>query len=347
MQKNNNNYLHWILNDKYRVFFHLLFWMFIYLSDVLSLFGLLEPGIYDWIFFTILFMDVFIVYFNLYFLIPKLLLKQKYLLYIAATIITILINSFLSFYLTYPWEEVGIADDLDVPYYIDFTFGAFEGTLYMLVLAISIRLLKIVVKNQFTITDLENTNLKTELTFLKNQINPHFLFNALNNIYVQTRKKSKDAPESVLLLSELLRYQLYDCAKDKVYLRNELEYLKNYIALEKMRRTDADITLHVQGDPNGKMIAPFLFISFIENAVKHGLELHQKGFIKIDFEVLDDSLNFKVVNNKVENPQVHKDGGIGLVNVKRRLELLYPQKHTLEIKNTSDLYTVRLSIHYA
>jgi len=329
-----------MFDDKYRIIFHILFWIYIYLSDFLALFGILEPDIYDWVFFTILSLDILIVYLNLYVLIPKFLLKRKYILYLLFTIGSILINSFISFYISFPWEELGSAD-LGHPS-ISFIFGSFEVTLSMVILAMTIKLLKIFAKNQMTITNLENTNLKTELTFLKNQINPHFLFNALNNIYVQTRKRPKEAPESVMLLSELLRYQLYDCSKDKVYLRNELNYLENYLALERMRRSDSDIKLIVKGNPNGKMIAPFLFIPFIENAVKHGLETVKEGFISIEFDISDAQLSFLITNPTINTQSSKKDGGIGLVNVKRRLELLYPDSHQLIITPSDDLYQVKL-----
>ena len=339
MQRNKSS-IRWIFDDKYRIIFHILFWIYIYLSDFLALFGILEPDIYDWIFFTIFFIDVLIVYLNLYVLIPKFLLKRKYLSYLLLTIISILINSFISFYISFPWEELGSEELVDPS--IAFLFGSFEVTLSMVILAMTIKLLKIFAKNQMTITNLENTNLKTELIFLKNQINPHFLFNALNNIYVQTRKKSKEAPESVMLLSELLRYQLYDCSKDKVYLRNELTYLENYLALERMRRADANIELIVNGTPDGIMIAPFLFIPFIENAVKHGLETHKEGYIKIEFDIFTAKLSFRITNPTTEILSVKKDGGIGLVNVKRRLEILYPNTHQLMITNSDNLYQVEL-----
>ena len=334
--------LSWIFDDQYRIVHHLLFWIYIYLSDFLALFGLLEPDLYDWIFFTILVLDVAIVYLNLYVLIPQFLLKRKYLLYLLLTILSILINSCISFYIAFPWEEVSVEELESV--YIDFIFGSFEATLSMVILAMTIKLLKIFAKNQLTIANLETTNLKTELTFLKNQINPHFLFNALNNIYVQTRKRPKEAPESVMLLSELLRYQLYDCSKDQVYLKNELDYLNNYLALERMRRVDARMKLTLVGTPNGKMIAPFLFIPFIENAVKHGLETVKDGFIDIHFDIAEDSLLFTIKNAKSNQESLQQDGGIGLVNVKRRLALLYPKQHHLKISEDAENYLVELRL---
>jgi len=290
-------------------------------------------------------MDIATVYLNLYVLIPQFLLKRKYIAYLVLTIGSILLNSYISFYISFPWEEVGVDTDLEQPY-LSFIFGSFEVTLNMVILAMTIKLLKIFARNQLLITNLETANLKTELTFLKNQINPHFLFNALNNIYVQTRKRPKEAPESVMLLSELLRYQLYDCSKEKVYLRNELEYIENYLALERMRRGDSKIEMSINGSANGKMIAPFLFIPFIENAVKHGLETHKESFMKIAFDISDEQLHFEIVNPVANNPSTSKDGGIGLVNVKRRLALLYPNKHQLTIKEVDSLYKVTLKLDF-
>ena len=148
-----------------------------------------------------------------------------------------------------------------------------------------------------------------------------------------------------MLLSELLRYQLYDCSKDKVYLRNELTYLENYLALERMRRTDAAIKLIVNGDANGKMIAPFLFIPFVENAVKHGLETQIEGFIQLTFDISDDQLIFNITNSTSKNQQISKDGGIGLTNVKRRLELLYQENYQLKITESPNLYQVMLVLN--
>jgi len=145
-----------------------------------------------------------------------------------------------------------------------------------------------------------------------------------------------------MLLSELLRYQLYDCSKDSVQLRSELTYIENYLALERMRRVGVDIRLKVKGDANGKIIAPFLFIPFIENAVKHGLETQKDGFIHISFDLSETQLSFVVSNSKPKEQQSRKDGGIGLVNVKRRLELLYPENHQLTITESSNLYKVVL-----
>lgn len=341
--QNRKSSIRWIFDDKYRIGFHLLFWIYIYLSDFLALFGLLEADIYDWVFFTILIMDIVIVYLNLYVLIPKFLLQRKYILYLLMTIGSILLNSFISFYITFPWEEFAANTGFEHPY-ISFIFGSFQATLNMVILAMTIKLLKIFVRNQLRINDLETTNLKTELTFLKNQINPHFLFNALNNIYVQTRKRPQEAPESVMLLSELLRYQLYDCSKDKVYLRNELEYIENYLALERMRRGDAKIEMTIIGSANGKMIAPFLFIPFIENAVKHGLETKKDSFMNIMFDFTEKQLLFKITNPIPKNPKVSESGGIGLVNVKRRLDLLYPNQHELELSESDNLYKVVLKL---
>jgi hypothetical protein len=342
----NNNYPEWLFADKYRIFFHLLFWILIYLDEVvaIALFGIENPSDYDALFFFILALDIATVYINIYYFIPKFLTKKKYGTFVALAILSVLFNSALSFYLSSPYKDT-VQLELNTPI-IGFLFRYFDGTFNMVFLAICIKSLKIVAKNQFRITNLENSNLKSELVFLKNQINPHFLFNALNNIYVQTRKHVKEAPESVLLLSELLRYQLYDCSKEKVLLNNELEYLQNYFALERIRHSSEIVNFKVVGNPNGKKIAPFLFIPFLENAIKHGLKNSKDAFIDILFEITEKQLKFVIKNDKQEIAHPSKSGGIGLANVKRRLSLVYPSKHHLSIEETISTYQVSLNLDW-
>ena len=210
--------------------------------------------------------------------------------------------------------------------------------------AIAVKIFKIFLQNQSKINELEKSGLQTELAYLKDQINPHSLFNALNNIYVQSRKRPEEASESILLLSDLLRYQLYDCAKEKVYLKGEIEYLKNYIKLDSMRKNNARIQFEVNGEPNRKMVAPFIFLPFIENAVKHGANLDNESTIKIELNIKGDQIDFFVENDVPKQKSNIPQGGIGLTNVRRRLELLYPARHQLDIKEQGGKFQVRLTL---
>jgi sensor histidine kinase YesM len=332
----------WILNDRYRLVQHLFFWLFFYADVPATLFldppelgGLHVPQLITFL------LDIFVVYFNLYFLIPKLLLKNKARLYLALTFLTVLLSGILNNYVAaqYFYTEFEGEIYISIPSEVVNNF-IFQAS--VLGTAIGINILKRFLRDRYKIEELENANLKTELAYLKEQINPHFLFNALNNIYVQTRKRPKEASESILLLSDLLRYQLYDCAKEKVYLKGELEYLKNYLKLDSFRKNNAEIKFEINGNPNGKMVAPFIFIPFIENAVKHGLSIDNESFIRIQFDISKDKIIMTVENSKPQTSTPNRVGGIGLNNVKRRLDLLYPDTHDLTIEETKSTYKTQL-----
>jgi sensor histidine kinase YesM len=194
--------------------------------------------------------------------------------------------------------------------------------------------------------------LEAETNFLKTQINPHFLFNTLNNIYSLTLSQSSDAAFITRQLKNLITYMLQDCTKDKVPLTGEIEFLKNYINLEQLRnkQEQADIQLAIKGEPGNKQIAPLLLINFVENAFKHGVKAGiSNAFVKINLLVMDNVLALEIVNSKPEitgdQPKsVKEDGGIGIQNVSRRLDILYPHRHKLRISESKKEYSVYLSI---
>ncbi|MEL7123631.1 MAG: histidine kinase, partial [Bacteroidota bacterium] len=198
---------------------------------------------------------------------------------------------------------------------------------------------------------LQTQTMQSELRFLKSQINPHFLFNTLNNLYALTLKKDERAPEIVIKLSEMMRYMLYECNEKRVLLSKEINYLKNYLDLEKLRQgKHVKISFHCQGDAGTKEIAPLMFIPFLENSFKHGLS-HQinEGFVNIILSIDGKTVDFYIENSKPETPPMtimskKKSGGIGLVNVQRRLNLLYPDQYELKIHDNPKSYAVNLSI---
>ncbi|HAS42071.1 MAG TPA: hypothetical protein DCS93_16440 [Microscillaceae bacterium] len=196
-------------------------------------------------------------------------------------------------------------------------------------------------------TALKSENLETELKFLKSQINPHFLFNALHNIYTLSYIKSDLAPEMILKLSDMLRYILYDCTGEQVPLGKEINYLKNYVELQQLKAEDADLVIKIAEDiPQSLPIAPMLMVPFLENSFKHGkIEDTQQGWIRLELYWQAPHLIFQV-KNSVPAMDFTKDkvGGIGIINVKRRLELLYKDKHTLDIEEKNNEYRVRLCI---
>ena len=186
-----------------------------------------------------------------------------------------------------------------------------------------------------------------ELQHLKSQVSPHFFFNTLNNLYGLIDKDSHKAKQMVLTLSEMMRYSLYDGQKEWVTLEEELKYIKNYIALHKARyHKKSDIQLHSDIQQEGSNLMPLLFIILLENAFKHGIEnLREKAFVHIDLKADKEVICFTVKNNfDPTDQQEDEEQGIGLRNLKRRLEMVYPKKHTLTYAADSNIYTAKLTL---
>ncbi|OEK05099.1 sensor histidine kinase [Roseivirga misakiensis] len=195
--------------------------------------------------------------------------------------------------------------------------------------------------------ELENQNLISELAFLKSQINPHFLFNTLNNIHTLAYKKAAGAPEAIMKLSELMRYMIYESDMSFVPLAKEIQHLKRFIDLQELRFKQKEIVnLEIIGEIGTREIAPLLLLPFIENAFKHGYDLNRKGAIRAKL-IVGKEIVYQVENRLPDHNQaIQKDqvGGIGLENVKRRLELIYPKKHTFTAEESSNHFTVSLTL---
>jgi len=185
------------------------------------------------------------------------------------------------------------------------------------------------------------------MKFLKSQVNPHFLFNALNNIYTLTVIKSDKAPDNLMRLSEMLRYMLYDSNDGKVPLHKEIDYLENYISLASLKDSRGlNVKVELDKSQPGLKVAPLLFIPFVENAFKHSkIEDLKNGFINISLKTSSEQIEFSVENSIPSVPfKKDKLGGIGLTNTKKRLELLYPYKHLLSISDSGKVYSVLLKL---
>jgi LytS/YehU family sensor histidine kinase len=198
----------------------------------------------------------------------------------------------------------------------------------------------------------ENKKLEAELGMLKNQINPHFLFNTLNNIYSFTYLKDERAPLMITKLSEIMRYMLYECRENRVPLQKEVNLIKNYLDLEQMKNEEHLIVdFYAEGIQNHHRIAPLILITFIENCFKHGdWEKNEKAWISIELEVMEqDELSITIANSKVNKaytaPKPEQASGLGLENAKQQLLLNYPEKHDLNIVQTDNSYTVQLKIN--
>jgi two-component system, LytTR family, sensor kinase len=196
--------------------------------------------------------------------------------------------------------------------------------------------------------DMEKEKLNSELAFLKNQISPHFFFNTLNNIYSLISINQEDSQQAVLKLSKLMRYLLYESEHGQTMLSNEIDFLNNYIDLMRLRMSDKiDLSVSFPKKFDDINFPPLLFIPFIENAFKHGISYREKSFIKIIIEVKGEMIAFRCANSvsraKEENSEKHP--GIGLENVIKRLNLLFPGKHDLKIDKSDSTYEVNLIIN--
>jgi hypothetical protein len=191
---------------------------------------------------------------------------------------------------------------------------------------------------------LKMENLNAELKFLKSQINPHFLFNCLNTIYSLAHKHAAQTEHAIIKLSTIMRYMIYESIEDKVQLQQELQYLEDYIDIQRLRLPeDIVVDYAVQGNPVGLRIAPMLLVPFVENAFKHGISYAEPSFIAIAVAIEKNTVRL-VVENAVFRQRVAEKGGIGLQNVKKRLELLYTNDHELEITEAENQFIVDLKI---
>jgi sensor histidine kinase YesM len=288
-------------------------------------------------------------YFNIYFLFPQLLRRRYYLAYIFSIALAITLGSFIQAGVLMGLNTLDATDKPDLLSF-GFILGNSVGILYTTAITMSLKMVKHWYENERLARELSKLNTETELKYLKSQINPHFLFNSLNSIYALSLKKSDRAPELILKLSDILRYLLYDGSEKMVGLDQEVKYLRSYLELEKVRHGERmDLEISVNGDMSAHEIAPMLLIPFVENSFKHGLSKDRsKGFVRVQLSIEDGVLKFGLSNSKpadggVSNNDGYK-GGIGLKNVRKRLQLLYPQRHQLDVFDTEDQFNIRLEL---
>ena len=285
-----------------------------------------------------------VLYVMLFVFVPQLLFRSKLFLFaisfIGSIIIIYLAVWFVDYYLLRPVSPPNMQHiDLSIMSFIQ------VGTVcaVLLVSVVGLKVFKKWINDVERMNELQQVNLKTELAQLKSQVNPHFLFNTLNNLLVLTRTDPEKASQVLLGLSDLLRYQLYDSTKEKILLSKDIAFIQNLLALEKLRKNDFEYTIHTEGNVEGQMLPPFIFIPFVENAIKHGASTVGHSYLTLRFRVNGHQLHFQAENSK---PAVKQNsvGGLGLGNIKRRLELLYPGDHALQISDSPDNYIVNLTI---
>lgn len=235
----------------------------------------------------------------------------------------------------YPWPD----HRMEVRKY--FIFGEIGHSIFLFIAVLLFSLI-IRIVNRWKQT--EKQRLLAELSNLKAQINPHFLFNALNSIYALSLEKSDQAPNAVIRLSGMMRYVIYEAGKEWVPLEMEMNYLRDYIALQQMRfGHTVSLTFTVTGSAQGKHIAPLILIPFVENAFKHGVNPEEDSIIRIAVTIENNALSLQVFNHKVHVKHYEAGGGgIGLDNTRKRLHIIYPGQHALSIADAATDYTVLL-----
>jgi len=289
------------------------------------------------------------VYINLCLLIPFFLSKRRYLCYVLLITLCVILAAGFNQVMFSHWIDWIFPGYYFISYY---SYG--EILLYFFTFFSLTSLLKLS-KGWFMLADAKNQvmNLQkeraeTELKALKTQINPHFLFNSLNSIYSLSRKKSPDTPEVILKLSEFMRYLIYETEADMVDLHKELEYIQDYIGLQKLRSDSrATITVDITGDPGNSRVPPLLFLPLIENSFKHGIKGETgNSFVTIGIQINQNRLIFRIENNKgfADPLNNSRNSGIGLENLKKRLAMIYPNQHRLKITDSETTFMVKLQI---
>jgi LytS/YehU family sensor histidine kinase len=285
------------------------------------------------------------VYLTNYLLIPRLLYKKRYLLFILLFIVIVFSFSIGKMYV----EAAVLNTSFDI-------WGRFKVRVYDNVIphfllvstGAAIKLLADYARAQRRLGEMAKEKAETELNFLKSQINPHFLFNSLNTIYFLIDKQNTEARTTLLQMADLLRYQLYECNSHTIEIEKEVNYLQDYVRLQELRKDNQyEVGIEVGEQVKGFRITPLLLIPFVENAFKHISHYsHEKNFIRVNLQRQNGTLTFIVENSKDDQQRsTEPRGGIGLTNVKRRLELLYPGKHSLEIQNNEHTFKVELNLH--
>lgn len=291
-------------------------------------------------------------YVNMNVLVPTFFFRGRYIFYLALLILLVIIGKALMSSLL---DSFLIAERLGTHRYEmkDYKMRSYEGTIILIsviLITTTIKLFQRWMRDKERITELRNLTLTMELSELRNQINPHFLFNMLNGIKALVRSNPEKATVVIMKLSEFLRYQLYENNEERILLLSEINFLSNFLALEKLRRDNLLVDVSNSTDPsllNHIFLPPNLFTTFVENAVKHSINISgATSYVKINLEVKNNELYFHCINSidLTYIPAYEKHSGLGLANIKRRLNLLYGDKHILEITSMENEYDIKLTI---
>ena len=298
---------------------------------------------------------IFLAYSLMYFVVPRLLLKEKYISAAIATLLLFVatgaISATIGVYVLPPFRGMILKPRYVYPLHVneaDFflsLLAGLRGAVTIGGVAAAIKLMKYWYVKQQRNLELQKENIASQLQLLKAQVHPHFLFNTLNNVYAHAQVGSSSAPVLIAGLSDLLRYMLYECDRPLVPLDKELKMVQDYILLERVRYGNKlDVVIQLSGNTKDAFIAPLLLLPFIENCFKHGTsQMLDQPWVSLQIVIEDDWMKMKLLNGKAPGMSP-SSGGIGIANVVRRLEYMYPEKHQLVINNEDDVYIVNLRL---
>lgn len=336
-----------LLDNRYRLIHHilfigliLLFWFLFTITSLKFLKDVVEYLLYSLTY-------VIIAYFNIYVLIPRFLMPGKLLTYAFISVLTFA-TSYLTQQFIYfkTWEKLHHDLRPSLLLLADMMINAITYCMFIGI-GFSVKMIKMWMNSERKIFTLEQENLKAKLNNLKSQVSPHFLFNTFNNLYVLTKTQPTLASEMVLGLSDLMRYQLMECDQERVVIDKEIDYIRNFLALEKLRRDKLEIRVdYDKNTVSGFMIEPLLMITLVENAVKHGSQQLQNPYIYINMVRKNGWFTFEIVNAKPEVSSLGKENslGKGIENLKKRLQLAYPQAHELYLENKTTVFKATLKV---
>ncbi|WP_405208673.1 sensor histidine kinase [Aquimarina sp. LLG6339-5] len=330
------------------VWIHIIIWVCFFTLPIVIAIPELDKIRLDFIFRGLI--SAILFYINYLLLVPKFLLKKKIFSYIIISIgFLVSFNLFLkNLYPIPPLEKLEeflqLENDFSPLRNLKYILPAIFSFVFFLLGGIFSLIVDFYKRDQIA-KEVEAKRTETELRFLKTQLNPHFLFNSLNSVYSLVRNKSNEAPEAVITLSELMRYMLYEANQEVVLLKKEIDYIKNYVSLQRLRLANSEnVKLLIRGNYENKKIYPLLLISFIENAFKYGTDFKGNTIIDIKIEITENILTMRISNIIGAYRKNEDSSGIGLTNIKNRLKLLYKDAYVLTIEEEVDFYKVDLTL---
>lgn len=346
----------YLQDKKYRIVSHLLFWLVAF-AFLIGFYGRINKDYSITLSFVAMLFPIAIActYFFIYYLFPKYLIKKRYTRFIIFSIYTIIVSIWAQMLvLSLTFITIGNYNTKQInPYSFD-SITLLVGIYFIVIIASVIKLLRYSFeqqrKNRILLQKQYDTEInlnKAKLELLKAQLHPHFLFNTLNNIYGLTLEKSNDAPELVMRFSELLDYILHKTKDDRVTLEDEITYIKNFADIERFRFGNKLIfNFDCIGTTKNIYLSPMILLPFIENAFKYGINpINERSYINIKIKVSEDELFFNIINDiNKEFASKKKSNGIGLKNIKKRLDLIYHNKHSLVINESKEKFEVTLNL---